>query len=136
AWLAWASVLCAQDGAPNAAPVAVAASSDNLELKAYIATLPSAPTPKVEAAASTIIRPQTQAPVSVEQGHRFYLLDRKSLIYAAVLGGAEIFDGATTRYFIHHCSYCFENDPMSRLLLGTHPSWSKMIPMGIVEGVV
>jgi hypothetical protein len=57
-------------------------------------------------------------------------------VFGLAQGGAEVFDGVTTRYFIHHCSLCFENDPMSRLLLGTHPSWDKMVPVGIGEAVL
>ena len=79
---------------------------------------------------------QKQTPASAERTQPFYWLDRKSLVFGLVQGGAEIFDGVTTRYFIHHCSLCFENDPMSRLLLGTHPSWGKMIPMGIGEAAL
>jgi hypothetical protein len=102
-------------------------------LRAYVAALPSAPTPKVQPIAGPIIQPQSQTQLSGERAHRFYWLDRTSLTYGLVLGGAEIFDGVTTRYFIHHCSHCFEDDPMSRFLMGAHPSWGKMVPAGMVE---
>ncbi len=92
--------------------------------------------PKIESAPSAIVRSQSQIQVQVERRRPFYWLDRGSLAYGLTLGGAEIFDGLTTRYFIHHCSHCFENDPMSRLLLGTHPSWEKMIPIGIAEAAI
>jgi hypothetical protein len=105
-------------------------------LRAYVATLPSAPTPKVEVVASAINQTRQQTPVSAERARPFYWLDRRSLMFGLVQGGAEVFDGVTTRYFIHHCSLCFENDPMSRLLLGTHPSWGKMIPIGMGEAVL
>jgi hypothetical protein len=131
-----ASAVRAQDDAPGASPMAVVAAADDIGLKAYVAALPSAPTPKFEAAAGAIVQPRSQTPASAEREHAFYWLDRKSLAYGLVQGGAEVFDGVTTRYFIHHCSHCFENDPMSRLLLGTHPSWGKMIPMGIAEAAV
>jgi hypothetical protein len=133
--LACASEARAQDDA-NTSPMAVVGAADDIGLKAYVASLPSAPTPKVEAAAGAIVQTRSQTPIAVERGHSFYWLDRKSLTYGLAQGGAEIFDGVTTRYFIHHCSHCFENDPMSRLLLGTHPSWGKMIPMGITEAAV
>jgi hypothetical protein len=116
--------------------MAVVAAAGDIGLKAYVAALPSAPTPKVEATAGAIVEPRSQNPISAERGHAFYWLDRKSVMYGLAQGGAEIFDGVTTRYFIHHCSHCFENDPMSRLLLGSHPSWGKMIPMGIAEAAV
>lgn len=105
-------------------------------LREYVASLPSAPTAKVAPAASAGVQAQARIPVSAERNHRFYWLDRAALTYGSVLGGAEVFDGVTTRYFIHHCSHCVENDPMSRLLLGTHPPWGKMIPMGIAEAAV
>lgn len=136
AGLACASAARAQDDAVGVSPVAVVATADDSGLKAYFTALPSAPTPKVEAAAGAIVQTRSQTPVSAERGRSFYWLDRKLLMYGLVQGGAEIFDGVTTRYFIHHCSHCFENDPMSRLLLGTHPSWGKMIPMGIAEAAV
>jgi hypothetical protein len=134
--LACSSAARAQDDGAGVAPIAVVATAEDSGLKAYVAALPSAPTPKVEAAASAIVQTRSQTPVSAERGHAFYWLDRKSLTYGLVQGGAEVFDGVTTRYFIHHCSHCFENDPMSRLLLGTHPSWGKMVPMGIAEAAV
>ena len=136
AWLASANAIRAQDDASDVLPVARMTAADYIGLKSYVATLPSAPTPKVAGAAAAIVQPQSPAPVPTERRHSFYWLDRKSLAYGMALGGAEIFDGVTTRYFIHHCSLCFENDPMSRLLLGTHPSWGKMIPEGIAEAVV
>ncbi|MBV9885898.1 MAG: hypothetical protein JO119_05060, partial [Acidobacteria bacterium] len=105
-------------------------------LRAHIAALPSAPTPKVEPAASVTIQAQPQTQIASERKHRFYSLGRSALTYGLVQGGAEIFDGLTTRHFVDHCSHCFENDPMSRLLLGTHPSWGKMIPMGFAEATV
>ena len=136
AGLACASAARAQDDAAGVSPIAVVARCDDSGLKAYVAALPSAPTPKVEAAANALVQTRSQTPISAERGHAFYWLDRKSLTYGLVQGGAEVFDGVTTRYFIHHCSHCFENDPVSRLLLGTHPSWGKMIPMGIAEAAV
>jgi hypothetical protein len=131
-----ARTACAQDDAAGVSPVAVTATADDAGLRAYVATLPSAPTPKIEATSSVLVPSQKHAPIAIERPRPFYWLDRKSLTYGLVQGGAEVFDGVTTRYFIHHCSHCFENDPLSRLLLGTHPSWGKMIPMGIAEAAV
>jgi hypothetical protein len=139
--LSVASLFCslgarAQDDALYVSPMAKIAPADETGLRAYTAALPSAPTAKVESAASAAILPKTKMPNSGERTRPFYWLDRKSLTYGLVQGGAEIFDGVTTRYFIHHCSLCFESDPMSRLLMGTHPSWGKMIPMGIGEAAL
>ena len=41
-------------------------------------------------------------------------------------GSLEIFDGVTS--FI--IGLCFEHNPISRLLLGSHPGWGSMIPAG------
>jgi hypothetical protein len=136
AGLSGARAARAQGDAAGVSPIAVVGTADDSGLNAYVAALPSAPTPKVEAAASALVQTRSQTPISAERGHAFYWLDRKSLTYGLEQGGAEVFDGVTTRYFIHHCSHCFENDPMSRLLLGTHPSWGKMIPMGMAEAAV
>ena len=133
---ATATPLRAQEEASRISPISAAEAIGDTGLASYIATLPSAPTPKVEATASAIIQPPQQTPVSAEHTRPFYWLDRKSLTFGLVQSGAEVFDGVTTRYFIHHCSLCFENDPMSRLLLGTHPSWGKMIPIGIGEAAL
>src|SRR5580658_9499161 len=131
-----AQPLRAQDDLLSASPIPEIESAGDTGLRAYLATLPSAPTPKVEVGAGAVIQTQQQTPVSAERTRPFYWLDRKSLILGLVQSGAEVFDGVTTRYFIHHCSLCFENDPMSRLLLGTHPSWDKMVPVGIGEAVL
>jgi hypothetical protein len=136
--LGCASTARAQDDAQSVSQMPEIESIGDAGLKVYVAALPSAPTPKVEPATIAGIQQQRQSQrqLSPERGHRFYWLDRTSLTYGLVQGGAEIFDGVTTRYFIHHCSLCFEHDPMSRLLLGTHPSWGSMIPAGIIEAAV
>jgi hypothetical protein len=133
--LGCASLLCAQDDALSVSPMPEMESIGDAGLRAYVAGLPSAPTPKIEPAANASIEQQQRSlgQISPERSHQFYWLDRRSLTYGLVQGGAEIFDGATTRYFIHHCSHCYEDDPMSRLLMGKHPTWGKMIPMGIGE---
>lgn len=133
--LGCATLLCAQDQALSVSPMPEMESIGDAGLRAYVAALPSAPKPKVEPAANVSIEQQQRSlgQVSSERGHRFYWLDRTSLTYGLVQGSAEIFDGVTTRYFIHHCSHCYEDDPMSRLLMGKHPPWGKMVPMGIGE---
>jgi hypothetical protein len=132
--LGWASLARAQDDTLSVSPMPQLETVGDTGLRAYVASLPSAPTPKIEPAVNAIIVQQSHAQISIERGHRFYWLDRTSFLYGLVLGGAETFDGATTRYFIHHCSLCFEHDPMS--LLGAHPSWDKMIPTGMLEAAV
>jgi hypothetical protein len=136
AGFATATPLPAQDDALSISPVSETESIGDTGLRAYVETLPSAPTPKVEPGASAVIQTHSQTATPVEKTRPFYWLDRKSLVFGLAQGGAEVFDGVTTRYFIHHCSLCFENDPMSRLLLGTHPSWDKMVPVGIGEAVL
>ena len=126
----------AQDDALRVSPISAIEAPDDAGLRAYVATLPSAPTAKVEPAAGTNLQRQSPAQNPPEQRHAFYRLDRRLLTYGLVQGGSEILDGVTTRYFIHHCSHCFENDPMSRLLLGTRPSWGRMIPMGVAEAAI
>jgi hypothetical protein len=133
--LGCASLLCAQDDALSVSPMPEMESIRDAGLRAYVAGLPSAPTPTIEPAANASIEQQSRE-VSLERHHRFYWLDRTSLTYGLMQGGAEIFDGVTTRYFIHHCSHCYEDDPMSRLLMGKHPSWGAMIPMGIGEAAI
>jgi hypothetical protein len=134
--LACGGVTRAQDDALTVAPISAVEPHEESGLRAYVTSVPSAPTPKVEPAGSAIVQQRSQIQLPIEHKLAFFWLDRKSLMYGLVLSGAEAFDGATTRYFIHHCSHCFESDPVSRLLLGTHPSWGKMIPMGIAEAAV
>src|SRR5579863_9950297 len=130
--LVCASASRAQDDALNVSRVE---DSDAIEggLRAHIAALPSGPTPKIRPGASVVTQARPQIQITTERKHAFYWLDRTALTYGLAQSGAEIFDGVTTRHFVEHCSRCFEEDPMSRLLLGTHPSWGKMIPVGIAE---
>ena len=130
-----ADTVRAQSEALNVSRVMDADATDG-ELRVHIAALPSAPTPKVEPGASSVIQARPPIQVVTEHKHAFYWLDRIALTYGLVQGGAEIFDGVTTRRFVEHCSHCFEKDPLSRLLLGTHPSWGKMIPVGFAEAAV
>ncbi|HEY2821431.1 MAG TPA: hypothetical protein VGJ06_10370 [Candidatus Acidoferrum sp.] len=130
-----ASFAHAQDDSLNVSPMPEMETIGDARLRAYVAALPSAPVPKVEAVAGAIVASQSRIQNSTERRHSIFWLDRTSFTYGLVQGGAEIFDGFTTRNFVHHCSHCFENDPMSRLLLGAHPSWGGMIPMGMAEAV-
>src|SRR5579864_3334670 len=134
--LACASATRAQSEALNVSRVVDADAIDG-GLRAHIAALPSAPTPKVEPPASVVIQAQPHIQIiPTVRKHPFYWLDRVALTYGLAQGGAEIFDGFTTRHFVEHCAHCFEKDPLSRLLLGTHPSWGKMIPVGFAEAAV
>ena len=46
-------------------------------------------------------------------------------------GGAALYDGLSTRHFVH--SGYIEVDPPARVLLGSHPGWSRMLPLGALE---
>ncbi len=61
--------------------------------------------------------------------------DRAVLTLGLVQGASELFDGATTRYFLHQCSTCTEVDPVSHFLLGSRPTWAGMIAAGSVEAL-
>jgi acyl-CoA thioesterase len=62
-------------------------------------------------------------------------LDRAVITLGLVQGASDLFDGATTRYFLHHCSTCTEVDPVSHFLLGSRPTWTGMIAAGSVEAL-
>jgi hypothetical protein len=62
-------------------------------------------------------------------------LECSSVKLGVIQGGAELYDGMTTRYFVHHCKSCVESDPMSRLLLGSKPTWRNMLIFGSIEAV-
>jgi hypothetical protein len=62
-------------------------------------------------------------------------LDRDAIALGFLQGGAELFDGVTTRYFVHHCATCFEADPVSKFLLGPRPTWKGMIVFGSIEAI-
>src|SRR5579859_6563455 len=99
AGLVSASEACAQDDAQNGSPIAAVAAAEDIGMRTYVATRPSAPTPKIESAASVLVQSQTQGPIAIERHRAFYWLDRKSLTFGLVQGSAEVFDGVTTRYF-------------------------------------
>jgi hypothetical protein len=62
-----------------------------------------------------------------------FALDRPAIAFGLMEGASELFDGVTTKYFLHHCSTCIERDPVSRSLLGSRPTWPSMIAAGSVE---
>ena len=62
-----------------------------------------------------------------------FALDRAAIVLGLVQGTSEVFDGVTTKYFLHHCSTCIEMDPVSHSLLGSRPTWTGMIAAGSVE---
>ena len=62
-----------------------------------------------------------------------FALDRTAIVFGLVQGTSEVFDGVTTKYFLHHCSTCTEMDPVSHSLLGSRPTWTGMIAAGSVE---
>jgi hypothetical protein len=68
-------------------------------------------------------------------GRSRFEFDRAVLTLGLVQGASELFDGATTRYFLHHCSTCTEVDPVSHFLLGSRPTWAGMIAAGSVEAL-
>jgi len=62
-----------------------------------------------------------------------FALDHPAIAFGLMEGGSELFDGVTTKYFLHHCSTCVEIDPVSRTLLGSRPTWPSMIAAGSME---
>jgi hypothetical protein len=62
-----------------------------------------------------------------------FALDRPVIVAGLTQGVSELYDGATTKYFLHHCSTCREVDPVSRFLLGPKPAWPGMIAAGSLE---
>jgi len=64
-----------------------------------------------------------------------FALDRPVLILGLVQGTSALYDGFTTKYFLHHCSSCVEVDPLSHFLLGSKPTWGGMIAAGSLETI-
>src|ERR1035438_478786 len=69
-----------------------------------------------------------------EMGWRRFSFDRAAISIGLVQGASELYDGVTTKYFLHHCSECLEADPVSHFLLGSRPTWARMITVGSIEG--
>jgi hypothetical protein len=57
--------------------------------------------------------------------------DRVRLWLNIAQGAAELGDGITTRKMVTTGGY--EADPLARTLLGSHPGWSRMAPIGTAE---
>jgi hypothetical protein len=98
--------------------------SSSLSTKATFTPEPhfiSAPTPKFRVP-------------RLEHRSRF-ALDRPAIALGLTEGVSELFDGITTKYFLHHCSTCIEIDPISHSLLGSRPTWAGMIAAGSVEAL-
>lgn len=64
-----------------------------------------------------------------------FTLDRSSLSFGVLQGGAELFDGIATHRFVHAatCRSCVEVDPVCRLFLGPKPTWPRMLSLGTME---
>jgi hypothetical protein len=77
--------------------------------------------------------PKIQAPRDVHRAR--FALDRAAIALGFVQGASELYNGFTTRYFLHHCSTCLEVDPLSQFLLGSKPTWGGMIVAGSLEGL-
>ncbi len=77
--------------------------------------------------------PKIQAPRDVH--HARFALDRAAIALGFVQSASELYDGFTTRYFLHHCSTCLEVDPLSHFLLGSKPTWRGMLVAGSLEGM-
>ena len=85
---------------------------------------------------TSIVKPEAKADLSdVKRSRSRFALNRDAVRFGLVQGGAELFDGLTTRYFENHCAICVESDPVSRPLLGRRPGWPRMIGYGALEGV-
>jgi hypothetical protein len=59
------------------------------------------------------------------------LTDKRVIVLTAVQTGALVFDGVTTRQFLHR-GYT-EVDPVARVFLGSKPTWGRMAPLGAVQ---
>jgi hypothetical protein len=92
---------------------------------------PSAPFSGDEAFATAV----RQAARPQRTGCSRFEFDGAALTLGLVQGASELFDGATTRYFLHHCSTCTEVGPVSHFLLGSRPTWAGMIAAGSVEAL-
>jgi hypothetical protein len=75
--------------------------------------------------------PKIQPPKYIRRSR--FALDRPVMILGVVHGSSALYDGFTTRYFLHHCSTCVEVDPVSHFLLGSKPGWGGMIAGGSLE---
>jgi hypothetical protein len=75
--------------------------------------------------------PKLQSPKRFR--HSRFALDRPAALLGLAQGASELYDGFTTKYFLHHCSTCSEVDPVSHFLLGSKPAWRGMLAAGSLE---
>jgi hypothetical protein len=75
--------------------------------------------------------PELRAPRLVHRSR--FALDRPAFALGLMEGASELFDGVTTKHFLHHCTTCIEMDPVSHALLGSRPTWTGMIAAGSLE---
>ena len=59
------------------------------------------------------------------------LKNRRIVVFATMQTAALISDGVTTRQFLRR-GYV-EVDPVTRILIGTRPTWARMAPLGSVQ---
>jgi hypothetical protein len=81
--------------------------------------------------------PVAAAPIPApaqEMGRRRFSFDRTAISMGLIQAASELYDGVTTRYFLRRCSDCIEGDPLSHFLLGSRPTWARMITVGSIEG--
>jgi hypothetical protein len=93
----------------------------------FSADATSAPDPHLIATRGPIVH----GPAAMNRSR--FALDRNAIVFGLVQGTSEVFDGVTTKYFLHHCSTCIEMDPVSHSLLGSRPTWTGMVAAGSVE---
>ena len=111
------------------APLPALAGLEDVPLSASLSTESAfLPNPPIVAPTPKPIPPKRIA-------HSRFALDRTAVTIGLVQTASEIFDGVTTKYFLHHCSSCTEVDPASRFFLGSHPTWTGMIAAGSIEAV-
>lgn len=75
--------------------------------------------------------PKPSAPKPKAAASAPWKLDKPVLFLAGVQLGAELSDGVSTRSMIDRGWY--EHNGFSRSLIGEHPSWGRMVPIGAAE---
>lgn len=60
---------------------------------------------------------------------------RPVLLASLALAAVQLSDGASTRSAQRDCPRCYESDPLARALLGRHPGWGRMVPLGVGENL-
>jgi hypothetical protein len=116
-----------------AAPVPKLEELESLESLNLFVSLSTMPTLTPEPHFVSGPTPKLRAPRLVRRSR--FALDRPAIALGLTEGVSELFDGITTKYFLHHCSTCIEMDPISHSLLGSRPTWAGMIAAGSVEAL-